>query len=329
MSSDSKPIVLVTRQLPSQAQARLESLSDELTIRQHKSTSPISRQDLLDGIKGADGLICLLSEKIDSELLEAAGPRLKVVSTVSVGYDHVDTAALKAHGTRLGYTPDVLTDATADTTVLLALMASRLAKRSLEIVTSGTGGGFSLSTGLGTQFTKKTLGIVGFGRIGAATTQRLMPFGFSRVLYTASRAHPERAQPFKAEHVSLPTLLAHSDLVCICCPLNQQTEGMFDAKAFAAMKPSAILVNTARGAIVNQDDLLAALDRGELAHAALDVTVPEPLPKGHPLVRHPNCTILPHIGSATEETRNAMGNMAITNMMAGVFAEQMTAEVEL
>ncbi|KAJ1799223.1 hypothetical protein LPJ56_006679, partial [Coemansia sp. RSA 2599] len=252
-----------------------------------------------------------------------------VVSTVSVGYDHVDKAALKAHGAKLGYTPDVLTDATADTTVLLALMASRKAKTALEIVSGGKGEGFFLSTGLGTQFTDKTLGIVGFGRIGCATAKRLMPFGFNRVLYTASRAHEERARPFNAEHVAFEKLLAESDLVCVCCPLNDQTRDMFNARAFALMKPNCILVNTARGAVVNQPDLLDALDRGLLAHAALDVTVPEPLPHDHPLVLHPNCTVLPHIGSATEETRNAMSNLAIDNALAGVFDQPLKAQVDL
>ncbi|KAJ1882727.1 hypothetical protein H4R99_001382 [Coemansia sp. RSA 1722] len=327
--SSSKPTILVTRTLPSQAQQRLESLSDKVVIKQHNSVNSISRQELLNSVKDIDGLICLLSDKIDEELLQAAGPRLKVISTVSVGYDHVDIAAVKAHGAKLGYTPDVLTDATADTTVLLALMASRRAKTALDVVRSGKGSGFSLSTGLGTQFTDKTLGIVGFGRIGCATAERLMPFGFNRVLYTASRAHEDRAKPFNAEHVSFETLLSSSDLVCVCCPLNDQTKGMFNTDAFALMKPGCILVNTARGAIVNQDDLLDALNRGLLAHAALDVTVPEPIPCDHPLVLHPNCTILPHIGSATEETRNAMGNLAIDNALAGVFGEPLKSEVQL
>ncbi|KAJ2855777.1 hypothetical protein J3B02_001987 [Coemansia erecta] len=319
----------IVKQLPSEAQQRLESLGDRAIVKQHNSIENISRQDLLDSIKGIDGLICLLSEKIDQELLRTAGPQLKVISTISVGYDHIDTAAVKAHGIKLGYTPDVLTDATADTTVLLALMASRRAKESLEIVKSGKGSGFSLSTGLGTQFSGKTLGIVGFGRIGCATTARLVPFGFTRVLYTASRAHEKRARPFNAEHASFETLLSQSDLICICCPLNKQTQGMFDARAFAMMKPTGILVNTARGAVVNQEDLLEALDRGLLAHAALDVTVPEPLPCDHPLVLHAKCTVLPHIGSATEETRNAMGNLAIDNALAGVFDQPLKAEVQL
>ncbi|ORX67292.1 glyoxylate reductase [Linderina pennispora] len=316
-----RPIIFVTRELPSLAQRRLESLAS-VEIRQHNSNTAITRPQLLAGIKDADGLICLLSEKIDSELLRHASPNLKVISTVSVGYDH-------SHGLKLGYTPDVLTDATADTTVLLALMASRKAKQGLESVHSGTWGAFSLSRGLGTQFTDKTLGIVGFGRIGVATAHRLMPFGFKRVLYSASRPHEERARPLNAQFAELDELLAQADLVCVCCPLNAKTQGLFSMDKFRIMKQSAILVNTARGAIINQEDLLKALDQGLLAHAALDVTVPEPIPKDHPLVNHERCTILPHIGSATEETRNAMGNLAIDNALAGVFGEPLKAQVEL
>ncbi|KAJ2801285.1 hypothetical protein H4S07_004980 [Coemansia furcata] len=236
---------------------------------------------------------------------------------------------LRRGGISLGYTPDVLTDATADTTVLLALMAARRAKQALQTVASGEGGGFSLSHGLGSQFTGKTLGIVGLGRIGCATAARLLPFGIARVVYSGSRPRDDRARPLNARYVSFEELLSESDLVCICCPLSERTAGIFNRQAFAAMKPTAILVNTARGAIVNQDDLLEALDKGLIAHAALDVTVPEPLPKDHPLVKHPKCTILPHIGSATEETRNAMSNLAIDNALAGIKGEELKAKVDL
>ncbi|KAJ1951267.1 hypothetical protein FBU59_000264 [Linderina macrospora] len=323
-----RPIIFVTRELPSLAQRRLESLTT-VEVRQHNSNTAITRSQLLSGTKDADGLICLLSEKIDQELLNSS-PKLKVISTVSVGYDHVDIPALKSHGkVKLGYTPDVLTDATADTTVLLALMASRKAKIGLDSVSNGKWGAFSLARGLGTQFTDKCLGIVGFGRIGEATAYRLKPFGFNRILYSASKPHDDRARPLGAEFAPLERILKESDLVCVCCPLNDKTRGMFDLDKFRMMKRSAILVNTARGAIINQEDLVTALDQELLAHAALDVTVPEPIAPDHPLVRHDRCTILPHIGSATEETRNAMGNLAIDNALAGVFGEPLKAEVEL
>ncbi|KAJ1664456.1 hypothetical protein EV178_004068 [Coemansia sp. RSA 1646] len=323
------PVLFVTRELPNLAQKRLQELTS-VQVQQHNSIQALERQPFLDAAKEADGIICLLSDKVDTEFLQSAGPQLKVVSTVSVGYDHVDLGALKEHGgIRLGYTPDVLTDATADTTVLLALMASRRAKEALHIVSSGSGSQFSLSRGLGVQFTGKTLGIVGFGRIGYATAERLQAFGISRVLYSGSRPQEGRAQPLRAQYVSFERLLTESDLVCICCPLNDKTKGMFNRSAFEKMKSSAILVNTARGAIVNQDDLLDVLNRGLIAHAALDVTVPEPIPADHPLVIHPRCTILPHIGSATEETRNAMANLAIDNALAGIFGEPLKAEVHL
>ncbi|KAJ2708675.1 hypothetical protein H4R19_004634 [Coemansia spiralis] len=320
-----RPVLVVTNELPPAAQRRLEELT-VVEVRQHRG---LGHAELVAAVADADGLVCLLSDAIGRDVAQAGAGRLKVVSTVSVGYDHVDTAALKEHGIRLGYTPDVLTDATADTTVLLALMAARRAKEALAVVASGQGRGFSLSHNLGTQFTGKTLGIVGLGRIGLATAQRLVPLGFSRVVYSAPRAQDTRARTVGAHHIPLDRLLAEADLVCVCCPLNADTRGLFDSRAFAQMKPSAILVNSARGAIVNQDDLLAALDSGRLAHAALDVTVPEPLPPNHPLVTHPRCTVLPHIGSATIETRTAMANLAIDNALAGVLGLPLGAEVAL
>ncbi|KAJ2333200.1 hypothetical protein GGH92_008685, partial [Coemansia sp. RSA 2673] len=171
------------------------------------------------------------------------------------------------------------------------------------------------------------LGIIGLGRIGCATAARLLPFGIARVVYAGSRAHAERATPLGAEYVTLPELLRVADIVCICCPLTEQTAGLIGRGALASMKPSAILVNTARGAIVCHDALLEALDAGRIAHAALDVTDPEPLPVEHPLLRHPRCTVLPHIGSATEETRSAMANLAIDNALAGIQGRPMVAEV--
>ncbi|KAJ2772773.1 hypothetical protein IWQ57_001617 [Coemansia nantahalensis] len=319
------PVLVVTTLLPAAAQQRLDELPN-VEVRQHRG---LSHAELLAAVADADGLLCILSDAISRDVAQAGAGRLKVVSTVSVGYDHVDTAALRAHGIRLGYTPDVLTDATADTTVLLALLAARRAKEALAVVASGQGRGFSLSHNLGTQFTGKTLGIVGLGRIGLATALRLLPFGFARVVYSAPRAQDAHARAVGAQHVALDQLLAEADLVCVCCPLNADTRGLFDSRAFAQMKPSAILVNSARGAIVDQGDLLAALDAGQLAHAALDVTVPEPLPPNHPLVLHPRCTILPHIGSATIETRTAMANLAIDNAVAGMLGFPLSAEVPL
>ncbi|PIA14522.1 glyoxylate reductase [Coemansia reversa NRRL 1564] len=325
----SRPVLFVTRELPEKAQQRLENLTEEVEVRQHRSEEGLGRQQLLAEVRGAWGIICVLDDTVDAELVQAAGPQLRVVSTVSVGYDHVDTQALKTQGVLLGHTPGVLTDATADTTVLLALMAARRAKEALERAANGGSSGFSLTRGLGTQFGEQTLGIVGLGRIGSAVVSRLLPFGFTRVLYAAPRPQDKRAHALNAQHVSLETLLESSDLVCICCPLNPQTTGLFGSQAFARMRRSAILVNSARGAVVDHDALLDALDRRLIAHAALDVTVPEPLPAGHPLLTHPHCTVLPHIGSATEQTRAAMANLAIDNALDGIFARPLKAKVDL
>ncbi|KAJ2077093.1 hypothetical protein H4R24_005335 [Coemansia sp. RSA 988] len=321
-----RPVLFVTRELPEAAQQRLAGLSGQVEVRQHHSETGLGRQKLLEDVRGAWGIICVLDDTVDAELVRAAGQHLRVVSTVSVGYDHIDTQALKAHNILLGHTPGVLTDATADTTVLLALMAARRAKEALERAANGGSSGFSLMRGLGTQFGGQTLGIVGLGRIGSAVVRRLLPFGFARVLYAAPRPQPDCE--LDVQHVSLDTLLESSDLVCICCPLTPLTTGLFGPQAFARMRSSAILVNTARGAVVDHDALLDALDRRLIAHAALDVTVPEPLPAAHPLLVHPRCTVLPHIGSATVQTRAAMANLAIENALDGIFARPLNAQVD-
>ncbi|KAJ1671953.1 hypothetical protein EV182_007359, partial [Spiromyces aspiralis] len=181
---------------------------------------------------------------------------------------------------------------------------------------------------LGSQFTGKTLGMVGLGRIGTAVASRLKPFGFSRILYYGSRPHPERADSLGAEFTaSFDELLSESDVICICCALTNKTHHMFDRRAFQKMKPTAILVNSARGPIVHQDDLVSALNAGEIGGVGTDVTDPEPIAPDHPLVHHPRAVVFPHLGSATEETRTLMANMAIDNALAGIFGRPLRAPI--
>jgi len=307
-----------------------------------------------------DGILCTINDKIDSEVLDCAGPRLRVISTISAGIDHINVDELRARSILLGHTPDVLTDATADTTVLLALAAARRIKESVRAVGDGSwgswgptwllgetfvlGSGFSASDrrpqrtmmtksffGLkkknvtGTQFTNKTLGIVGLGRVGTAVAQRLKAFGIGRVLYYGRREKPEVAERLSAIFTSFDTLLKESDVVCACTALTNDTKGMFDYEAFARMKSTAIFVNTARGGIVNQDDLARALNEKLIFAAGLDVTTPEPLPTSSPLLRLDNCIVTPHIGSATWQTRTEMGIMAVANLVAGLRGNPLTS----
>ncbi|KAI8051926.1 D-isomer specific 2-hydroxyacid dehydrogenase [Gilbertella persicaria] len=308
--------VLVTRILPPQTQARL--LKQDFELIQWEQDITIPRDVLLEKVQGVDALFCLLTEKIDNELLDVAGPQLKVIATMSVGYDHIDVAAVKARNIKLGYTPDVLTDATADLTVLLTLGASRRIKESINAAQDGTWGKWSPTWLCGSQFTNKTLGIVGLGRIGEATAQRLKAFGISRIVYSGRSQKLEAEKRLGAEYVSFDTLLKESDVVIVCCALTKETQDLFDYSAFSKMKKTAVFINSARGGIVNQADLVSALENNLIGSVGLDVTTPEPLPPTHKLYSFPNCLILPHVGSATIETRENMANMTLENILAGI-----------
>ncbi|ORX94233.1 glyoxylate reductase [Basidiobolus meristosporus CBS 931.73] len=326
MSNEQKKYrVLVTRLLPQDAQERLEKI-EYLDIVQWKS--PKSRDELLSQVQGMDGVLCRHGDKIDTEFLEAAGPQLKVVSTYSVGYDHIDIPACAKYNVQVGNTPGVLTDATADITATLVMLVARRISECIDIARSGEHNSWDLSWLLGTQLTNKTLGVVGFGRIGEAAAYRLKAFGISRVLYHGRHERKEQAAKLNAEFTDFDTLLRESDVIVVCCALTPETRGMFNYDAFKKMKRNAIFVNTARGDLVQQDDLVRALQEGLVGGAGLDVTVPEPLPTDHPLFKFKNCVILPHVGSATTETRNAMGFIALDNLVAGLEGKKLPHAVE-
>uniref|UniRef100_A0A4W3HIM3 Glyoxylate reductase/hydroxypyruvate reductase n=1 Tax=Callorhinchus milii TaxID=7868 RepID=A0A4W3HIM3_CALMI len=299
------------------------------TIGQWDSDEPVTRQELLKGIAGAHGLYCMLTDKIDEEILQAAGPNLKIISTLSVGFDHLSLDEIKKRGIRVGYTPDVLTAATAELTVALLLATSR---RLMEAVEEVKNGGWSAwkplwLCGFGLQ--ESTVGIVGLGRIGLAIAERLKPFGVKRFLYTGRQPRPEPAAKVQAEYVPLNTLASQSDFIILSCSFTPDTQGMCNKDFFAKMKKTAILINSSRGAVVNQEDLYQALTTGQIAAAGMDVTVPEPLPTNHPLLSLKNCVVLPHIGSATYATRNAMSVLAANNLLAGLKGEPMPSELKM
>ncbi|CAM0141497.1 hypothetical protein VKS41_003788 [Umbelopsis sp. WA50703] len=319
------PRVVVTRRLPPQAQATLEKLDAE--IYQWQEDSAIPRDVLLKEIKGADGLLCLLTDKVDNELLGAAGESLKTISTMSVGYDHIDVEAVKGRKIQLGYTPDVLTDATADLTALLTLAAARRIKESIDAVRNGEWREWRPEWLCGSQFTQKTLGVVGLGRIGEAVAHRLKAFGITNVLYSGRTEKPKAAEKLQAKFVSLDDLLKQSDYIVVCCALTKETKEMFNYAAFEKMKRTAIFVNSARGGIVKQDDLVRALEDKLIASAGLDVTTPEPLSPDSKLLQLPNCVVVPHIGSATMETRDEMGLMAVRNLEAGLLGKSLPTAV--
>lgn len=311
----SRPRTLVTRRIP---QAGLELVQKETEVRQWDSDEPIPRETLLEWVKGVDGLYCLLTERIDEELLDAAGPSLKVVSTLSVGYDHIDVKACRRRNIAVGNTPGVLTETSADLAVALLLATARRLPESIDAVRNGEWTTWKPEWMAGYDVYNSTVGIVGLGRIGAAVARRLHGGFNCRILYNSPSPKPDVAEPLGAEFTDFPDLLAESDFISIHVPLNAQTRHLFNAEAFRRMKRTAILINTSRGGTVDQEALYDALVSGEIAAAGLDVTTPEPLPTDHPLLRLPNCVILPHIASASYATRSKMALLAAENIVAGV-----------
>jgi lactate dehydrogenase-like 2-hydroxyacid dehydrogenase len=316
--------VLVSALIPDAAAARLRERFGK-GLRQWCEGPVMPRAALLDGVAGASGLYCLINDRINAELLDAAGSALKVVSTMSVGYDHVDVAACRARGIAVGHTPQVLTETTAELALALMLATARRLPEALAAVREGEWGAWQPEWLVGTDISGSTVGIIGAGRIGVALARLLGGFG-CRLLYAGPRPSPE-ADALGARHVPLATLLAESDIVTVHAPLTPETRGLINRDTLAQMKPTALLINTSRGPLVDQDALVNALRNGVIAAAGLDVTTPEPLPTDHPLLTLPNCVVLPHIGSATRATRTRMAQLAADNLIAGVEGRPLPAAV--
>jgi glyoxylate reductase len=302
----------VTRELPGSA---LERLAEAHQVEVWPGRLPPTPEELLEHVRDVQGLLSLLSDRIDAELLSQA-PRLKAISNYAVGYDNIDLKAAAARGIPVGHTPDVLTDATADLTFALLLAAARRLPEGIEEVRAGGSVTWEPAHNLGTDVHGATLGIIGFGRIGRAVAKRAEGFSMN-VMTTSSESHP----------ATFEELLANSDFVSIHCPLTPATHHLIDAEALALMQPTAILINTARGPIVDQIALAQALHDGVIAGAALDVTDPEPLPPDDPLLKAPNLIVLPHIGSATRATRERMADLAVNNLLAALAGQPMPHQV--
>jgi len=280
---------------------------------------PPTREVLLEKVHGIDGLLCLLTDRIDGELLDAAGSQLKVVSNHAVGFDNIVVADATARGIPVGNTPGILTDATADITFALLLAAARRIVESEKYLRDGKWRTWHPSMLLGMDLAGKTLGLVGFGRIGRAVAKRAAGFDL-RVIFHSPNAQAE----FGALKVnSLDELLRESDFVSVHTPLNDSTRHMVNADFLSKMKPNAVLVNTSRGPVLDQAALYQALKTKKIFAAALDVTDPEPLPLSSPLLTLENCLIVPHIGSASEKTRDDMARLAAENLLAGLRGERL------
>jgi lactate dehydrogenase-like 2-hydroxyacid dehydrogenase len=313
--------VFVTRNLPGDA---LDRLREHATVDLWPEDLPPPYEALREHVRDAEGLICLLTDRVDAALLEAA-PRLRVISNVAVGYDNIDLAAAAARGLPVGHTPGILTETTADLAFALLLAAARHIVEADRFVRDGRWQTWDPSLLLGRDLHDATLGIVGYGKIGQAVARRAQGFSM-RVLYTA-RSDRVDASRHPGEPVALDDLLRRSDFVSLHVPLAPQTRHMIGERELRAMKSTAILVNTARGAVVDQPALVRALNEGWIAGAGLDVMEEEPLPPSDALPSAPNVVLLPHIGSASHATRARMASMAVDNCLAGLRGEQLPHEV--
>jgi len=322
----SEPKILITRSdIPQKA---LDLLNQKCEVDIWDSRSPITREDLLSRVQGKDALWCLLTDKIDLPVLEAAGSSLKVIGTMSVGHDHLSLDEIKKRGIKVGYTPGVLTDATAELTVALLLATSRrLFEAHGELLNGGWGKcAWSPLWMTGWGLSGSTVGVMGLGRIGQGVVKRLQGFGVKSFIYHGTGPKKE-GDDLGAKFVSFDDLLSQSDFIIITCALTDSTREIFNDAAFTKMKNSAIIVNTSRGGVIKQDALITALKSGQIKAAGLDVMTPEPLPTDHELTKLPNCTILPHIGSAEISTREGMSMLTAENILAGLEGRPMPANL--
>jgi glyoxylate reductase len=320
----SQPKVYVTRIIPAAGLDRIRAACDaEIWPEQ----LPPSRETLLANVHGCEGVVTLLTDKVDAAFMDAAGPQLKVVSNYAVGFNNIDVAEATRRGIQVGNTPGVLTEATADLAFALLISAARHVVAGHQYVLAGKWKTWEPLGHIGQDLCGKTIGIVGMGRIGYAMAKKCFGGWGMRVLYH-DRFRSEMAErDFQARQVDFDTLLAESDFVSVHADLNPATQGMFNAAAFKKMKPTAVFVNSARGPLHVQDDLYRALKDGDIFAAGLDVTDPEPPAHDDPLLQLPNVVIAPHIASATVSSRNGMAEICADNLLLGLRGKPLRAWV--
>jgi glyoxylate reductase len=308
-----EPTVFITRHIPDEALRRIQSGAD---VRVWPDPLPPPPEELRKACATVEGLFCMLTDAVNEELLDSA-PKLRVVSTMSVGYDHIDVTACRKRGILLGNTPGVLDEATADLAFALMMASARRIAEADRFVRAGEWKTWSPDLMTGQEIHQATLGIVGFGRIGQAMARRATGFDM-RLLYHSRNPKPEAAEALGAEYRSLDDLLKESDFVSLHVPLTSETRHMIGERELGLMKPTAHLINTARGPVVDPVALYEALSERKIAGAGLDVFEVEPVPIDEPLIRLENVIVLPHIGSATVPTRARMAMMAAENLLAGL-----------
>ena len=296
----------------------LKELREKYQIEVHSGKIPIPKNILKNKIKTIDGLICFPYDKIDKKMIDSA-TNLKVISTYSVGFDHIDINHAIKKKIRVGYTPEVLTDATADLAFTLILDVMRRVSEGDKIIRSGKWrqiyGAYDY---VGIDLQGKTLGILGLGRIGSTLAKRVKAFDMKIIYHNRKRVSKSREKTLGIKYVSQDKLITQSDVISIHVPHTEQTNELFDAKVFKKMKNTAFLINTARGKIIKEKNLVSALKRKNIAGAGLDVFESEPIGKNHPLTKIPNVVLAPHIGSSTKETREQMARITVKNLNLGI-----------
>ena len=319
-----RPRVFVARIIPDEG---LEAVRAACDVDLWEDELPPPRDELLRRVAGCDGVLTLLTDKVDDEFLDAAGPQLRVVSNYAVGFDNIDVAACARRGIPVGNTPGVLTDTTADLAWTLLMAAARRVPEGDRYVRAGEWKTWGPLLLLGPDVHGATLGIVGFGRIGQAVARRAQGFGMEILYHDVNELPAEVTEPLGATYLPLEELLPRSDFVSLHVNLSPVTRHLINATTLGWMKPAAVLVNTSRGPVVDQRALADALRDGTIWAAALDVTDPEPIPMDDPLVGLDNCLIVPHIASASRATRGKMAAMAAANLVAGVTGRPLPTEV--
>jgi glyoxylate reductase len=307
--------VFVSRRI---SEAGLERVVAQTNADVWPDEMPPARDELLRRVEGVDGFLSMVTERVDDELLERAGPQLKVVSNYGVGYDHIDVPACTRRGVAVGNTAGVLTETTADFAFALLLAAARRVPAGYDFVRQDRWKTWSPLLLNGPDVHHATLGILGFGRIGREVAKRAHGFDMQVLYYARQPASPEDEARLGARRATLDDVLAHSDFVTLHVPLSPETHHLINRETLGKMKRSAILVNTSRGPVVDSDALYEALKEGIIAGAALDVTEPEPMAGNHKLLTLPSCLVVPHIASASFATRARMASIAAENLMAGL-----------
>ena len=296
----------------------IKELRKKYQIEIHSGKIPIPKTKLRSKIKEIDGLICFPYDKIDKELMDCA-KNLKVISTYSVGFDHIDTEHAKKNKIRVGYTPEVLTDATADLAISLLLDISRRVSEGDRIIRNGKWkeiyGAYDY---VGVDLQGKTLGILGLGRIGGTLAKRAKAFDMKIVYHNRKQISKSKEKSLNAKYVSFEKLISESDFISIHVPHTKETDRLFDMKILKKMKRTAFLINTSRGKVINEKDLATALKQKIISGAGLDVFDTEPISKDHPFVKLPNIVLAPHIGSSSKETRSKMAEITVKNLDLGI-----------